>query len=54
MREGNVAGRELLAKMQHETTLHFQDDVGEPLGIGAELGDSVEATLRGGGGIQTA
>jgi hypothetical protein len=40
--------------MEHETTLHLQDDVREPLGISAELGDSVEIKLRGGGGLQRA
>src|SRR5260370_19356725 len=31
------AGRELLAQVQHKTALHFQNDMGKPLGIGANL-----------------
>ncbi len=37
LREGNVARREFLAQMQHETALHFQDDVGKPFGIRTNL-----------------
>src|SRR5439155_302255 len=37
LRKGNVARREFLAQMQHETALHFQDDVGKPFGIRTNL-----------------
>ena len=52
LREGNIARRQFFAEMQNETTLHFQDDVGEPLGVSAKLIKSVEFELSG--GIQTA
>ena len=37
LRKGNVAGRELFAEMQHETALHFEDDMGKPLSIRTNL-----------------
>ena len=37
LRERNVARREFLAQAQHETALHFQDDVGKPFGIRTNL-----------------
>ena len=37
LRERNVAGRELFAKMQDKATLHFQNDIGESLGVGTDL-----------------
>ncbi len=49
--EGNVARGELLGEMQDETSLHLQNDVRQPLGIGAELIGSVDPDL--GLGIQT-
>ena len=51
LREGDVARRQLLGQMQDETTLHFQDDVREPLGVSPKLIVSVESELRR---IQTA
>ncbi len=35
--EGNVAGRKLFAQMQDETALHFEDDVGQSLGVGTNF-----------------
>ncbi len=35
--KGNIARRQLLAKMQYETALHFQNNMGKPLGVGANL-----------------
>ena len=37
LRERNVARRELFAQMQHETTLHVENDVGESLGVSTDL-----------------
>jgi len=37
LRKGNVAGREFFAQVQHETTLHLEDDVGQSLGVGTEF-----------------
>jgi len=37
LREGNVTGRELFAEMQDKATLHFEDDVGESLGVGTDF-----------------
>jgi len=37
LRKGNIAGRELFAKMQDKTALHFQNDVGESLGVGTDF-----------------
>lgn len=45
LREGNVARREFLGEMQNETTLHFQDDMGEALGVGPKLVDPIEPKL---------
>ena len=52
LREGNIARREFLGEMQDETALHFQDDVGEALGVSAELIVAVGPKL--GRRIQTA
>ena len=35
--KGDVAGRELLAEMENEAALHFQNDVGKLLGVGTKL-----------------
>ena len=37
LRERNVARREFLGQVQHETALHFQNDVGKPFGIRTSL-----------------
>lgn len=37
LRERNVARRKLLAEMQDETALHFEDDVGKSLGVGTNF-----------------
>jgi hypothetical protein len=52
LREGNIARRQLFAEMQDEAALHLEDDVGEALGVGAELVESVQPKL--GRGIQRA
>jgi hypothetical protein len=52
LRKGNVARRELFAETQHEAALHFQNEVGEPLGIGPELIEAVQAEWSP--GFQTA
>lgn len=50
--ERDIARRELFTEMQNKTALHLEDDVGEPLGIGAELVESIETQL--GWGLQRA
>jgi hypothetical protein len=47
LREGNVARREFLGETKNKTALHLQDDVREPLGIGAKLIFSVNAEVAG-------
>ena len=37
LRERNVAGCELFAEMQDKAALHFQNDVGESLGVGTDF-----------------
>ncbi|MGH7939408.1 MAG: hypothetical protein ACREFG_12970, partial [Chthoniobacterales bacterium] len=37
LRKGNVARRQLLAQMQNEATLHFQNDVGKLFSVSTEL-----------------
>lgn len=54
LREGDIARRQLFAKVQDESTLHLKDDVSEPLGVGAELIGSIQHQLRSGGGVQRA
>jgi hypothetical protein len=45
LREGNIARSQLFAEMENKAALHLEDDVGEALGIGAELIGSVQAQL---------
>jgi hypothetical protein len=45
LREGNVTRREFLGEMQNETTLHFQDDVGEAFGVSPKFVDPIEPKL---------
>ena len=52
LREGNVARREFFAEMQNKAALHLEDDVGEALGISAELVESIQTQL--GRGLQRA
>ena len=52
LREGNVAWRQLLAQMQHETALHLEHDIGKAFSISPKF---VGWSLRkrgGGSGIQ--
>lgn len=52
LREGNIARRQFFAEMQNKAALHLQNDMGEALGIGAELVESIETQL--GRGLQRA
>ena len=56
LRKRYIAGRQFLAETQDETALHLQDNMGEPLCIGAELVNAVQGELScgGGGGLQRA
>jgi hypothetical protein len=52
--EGNVAGRKFLTQMQHETALHFENDVGKPLRIRTNLIGRISCKCDGSPCIQRA
>ena len=54
LRKGNVARRKLFAEMQHETTLHFEDDMGKPLCIRTNLIGRIPCKCGGRSCIQRA
>jgi hypothetical protein len=37
LRERNIAGRKLFTEMQNKASLHFQNDVGKPLGVSTDF-----------------
>ena len=54
LRKGNVARGKLFAEMQHETALHFEDNMGKPFRIGTNLIGRISCKYRGRSCIQRA
>ncbi len=52
LRKGNVARRKLLAQMQHETALHFQNNMRKPFRIRTNLIGRISCKRGDGSHIQ--